>query len=172
MLLSCNCNSNSRQSYRRNEKMRGKNLDTNHQDLPMHMPVWKTEPKEACARVRVCGVLCTGQTYCYPIKGVLNIKLIYFFKSHWNRPVCSSVLWIWVPCVTMILTMTSYMWDAWANVCTSLFKLADTSNTLAQIHANKQTSMSAQRVFFSFICGQQTSNNAKSFFHDIDLFEA
>lgn len=71
----------------------------------------------------------------------------------------------------MIITMTSYMWDAWANVCTSLFKLADTSNTLAQIHANKQTSMSAQRVFFSFICGQQTSNNAKSFFHDIDLFD-
>lgn len=32
-----------------------------------------------------------------------------------------------------------HRWDAWANVCTPLFKLADTSNTLVQIHANKQT---------------------------------
>lgn len=89
MPLSCNCNSTKRSmtnfecSTRKGKKRKRNKLRHKSSRFANAHAGIKKRNLEMPARVCVCvwGVLCTGQTHCYPIKGVLNIKLNFFFQN-------------------------------------------------------------------------------------------
>lgn len=89
--------------------------------------------------------LCTGQTHCYPIKGVLNIKLNLkknnkLFMYTFTIGVCVLCMWVpWSMCAPMMMTTTATMTTAMCGIgarymsecvrTASFSKLAETLQT-------------------------------------------